>query len=476
MTTFSNDQIAVLLTTSGGAQGENAWKWYNQTVVVDYTDLSVYMLALAQTAFEAWSEITGLEYVTAADGEIAEISFNAGGSVNDAPYTYNRSFPLFFAPDDPESTYNSEIFMSPDWAAANGSDIDSYTYKEFLQEIGKALGLFIPSQYAYSPVYGTHNVFDNDSWQTSAMSDFSQAANTSIAASFAYSITPVVADILAMYSLYGKPDDGGVDTIDFSTDDQVQRVDLSEEAYSDVLGALGNMAIMRGSVIENYIAGSNDDEVSGNAADNHLEGRNGNDVLRGLLGNDRLDGGQGQDRMEGGLGNDTFVIDDAGDTVIEQQNEGNDTLYGGAGGDSLDGRAGSDILNGGAGNDSLDGGAGDDRLTGGAGVDILWGGEGANQFAFSDPTHEEDVVRDFVSGEDMILLGGTAFGLSEGNYTFASGSGLPADYGPAGTPVPYFEEDGKGLWFDPTGGGASDAVKIFGLETSVLHESDLLLT
>lgn len=65
---------------------------------------------------------------------------------------------------------------------------------------------------------------------------------------------------------------------------------------------------------------------TGNAADNVITGNAANNILNGLAGNDTLNGGAGADTMTGGLGNDTFVVDNAGDVVVENANEGIDTV------------------------------------------------------------------------------------------------------------------------------------------------------
>jgi len=162
------------------------------------------------------------------------------------------------------------------------------------------------------------------------------------------------------------------------------------------------------------------------------------DVIIGLNGNDslNLNLSAGTDIMIGGDGNDTYGVNSRDDRVLEEQNEGidtvlsrigfslntgsavlgvrnvenltllgvaningtgnalantingnsgantlnglggNDTLQGGAGNDTLFGGSGNDSLLGGAGNDSLLGGTGNDSLLGGAGNDALLGGSG----------------------------------------------------------------------------------------------------
>ncbi|WP_422466858.1 calcium-binding protein [Endozoicomonas sp. ALC013] len=151
--------------------------------------------------------------------------------------------------------------------------------------------------------------------------------------------------------------------------------------------------------------------ITGDSGDNYLADFDG--------GNDTLDGQSGNDIMEGGQGNDTYIVDSASDQVIEQADEGIDTvtssvvftlsdhlenleltgeaelvgigneldneitgnnarntLNGQDGDDKLLGKGGNDDLLGGEGNDHLDGGDGEDTLVGNAGNDALLGGAG----------------------------------------------------------------------------------------------------
>uniref|UniRef100_UPI003B9C88E5 beta strand repeat-containing protein n=1 Tax=Novosphingobium sp. TaxID=1874826 RepID=UPI003B9C88E5 len=71
---------------------------------------------------------------------------------------------------------------------------------------------------------------------------------------------------------------------------------------------------------------NNDDILNGTESAEMIEGLEGNDDLNGLGGDDTLDGGPGNDTMSGGSGNDTYQVDSPDDLVIENADEGTDTV------------------------------------------------------------------------------------------------------------------------------------------------------
>ncbi|ANL32876.1 M10 family metallopeptidase C-terminal domain-containing protein [Rhizobium phaseoli] len=126
--------------------------------------------------------------------------------------------------------------------------------------------------------------------------------------------------------------------------------------------------------------------ITGGAGNDTLDGGIGNDTLNGGGGNDTLIGGAGSDTMSGGMGDDIYVVDIATDVVIENVNEGTDTVqtalagytlgnnvenltYTGSASFTGTGNALANTITGGAFNDTLNGGAGADTLIGGVGDD-----------------------------------------------------------------------------------------------------------
>jgi Ca2+-binding RTX toxin-like protein len=125
--------------------------------------------------------------------------------------------------------------------------------------------------------------------------------------------------------------------------------------------------------------------------------------LHGNAGSNLLDGGAGADTMFGGLGNDVYFVDDAGDLVFENANEGNDAVFSTVnytltanvetlvlqGGGNLSG-TGNALAN------SIFGNSSGNTLDGGAGADVLTGGAGNDTFVFHAGQANNDTVVDFI--------------------------------------------------------------------------------
>ena len=159
-----------------------------------------------------------------------------------------------------------------------------------------------------------------------------------------------------------------------------------------------------------------------------------NDIITGNDLDNTLNGGAGADVLSGGTGNDSYYVDNAGDIVKENANEGTDTVFttisytlasnlenltllgtsaikatgnglnnsltGNNAANTIDGGIGNDTLNGGGGNDILLGGVGADDLTGGIGNDLIYLGANDNAVDTVRYTagHGIDTIYQFVRG------------------------------------------------------------------------------
>lgn len=434
---WSHDQIADQLTTgywSGGPYKFDVAP--GGTLTYDISGLTAAGQTLATMALQAWSDVSGIQFLATSGS--ADIVFDDEDSGAYASFFYSGG-----------TIHQAWINVSTSWIS--GSDtIDSYGFQTYLHEVGHALGLGHAGNYNGGATYGIDNLFANDSWQATVMSYFSQTQNTAVSASFAYAISPMIADIVAIQSLYGTAgvrtgdtvygrngntgtyldawltlgnavaltiaDTGGHDTIDLSGTAIAQRLDLRAEAVSDIDGLTGNLVIARDTVIEAAFTGDGDDTVTGNGGDNTISLGAGSDLAHGAEGADLIEGDDGFDWLDGGAGADALfggaqadnLWGGSGDDSLYGE-EGNDRLFGGIGDDTGEGGSGDDVFFGEAGRDLGRGGAGDDRLYGGGDADTLEGGDGNDLL---DGGFQEDRL---IGGlGDDTLEGGAGFDWLEG--------------------------------------------------------------
>jgi Ca2+-binding RTX toxin-like protein len=210
---------------------------------------------------------------------------------------------------------------------------------------------------------------------------------------------------------------------------------------------------------------------TGNTLNNSITGNIAANVLNGGLGNDTLIGGLGNDTLIGGLGNDSYYVDNTADIIIENLNEGTDTVFttisytlsathvenltlqgttaingtgnelnniltGNSAVNTIDGGIGNDTLNGGIGNDILLGGVGADDLTGGIGNDFIYLGANDNAVDTIRYTAGDgiDMIYQFVRGVggDKINFSGITnidVVTSGVNTRFAVGDGISGNAG-----------------------------------------------
>ncbi|MBK8918189.1 MAG: hypothetical protein IPM73_09115 [Betaproteobacteria bacterium] len=227
----------------------------------------------------------------------------------------------------------------------------------------------------------------------------------------------------------------GVDTLVGGAGNDAYVVDLTatnglQDTVTEVAGGGVDTLVLRGGTVLSTVATvtlgaevDNLDAVGTGSVLLNLTGNALNNVLTGNAAANVLNGGAGADTLVGGAGNDTYVLDNAGDSVIENVEEGIDLIQVGlatAGGSyalganlengtltntvayNLTGNALDNILIGNAAANTLVGGTGNDTLDGGAGNDILQGGLG-------DDTYTIDVLTDTVTevaeeGTDLVKV------------------------------------------------------------------------
>ncbi|MEM6371437.1 MAG: M10 family metallopeptidase C-terminal domain-containing protein [Pseudomonadota bacterium] len=477
------DDMALFLTEGFWGNREISFNTSQSNIItVSIAGLTEAAQQLAVWAMEAWEMVANLEFQIVTDGEMITMDDELSGAFAYAPNT--------------GSSGGVELNVSTNWVNVYGTTIDTYSFQTFMHEIGHALGLGHQGDYNGNADYDTDATFANDSWQMSIMSYFSQTENTATTATYAFTATPMMVDILAIQNLYGAPDgnsvtagdtvfgqgaqmgtyldsvfewlagggtssevsgnrmtftlydQGGTDLLDLGFMQDAARLDLRAESFSDFGNQTGIMGIARDTIIENANLGSGNDTVVGNDAAN---------VIDLGVGNDSAAAGNGDDQIRGGIGFDTI---DGGN--------GNDSLYGGNGADSLMGGAGDDLIEGGAGFDQITGGVGDDRLLAGATADRVYGGAGddwisggSNVGTTVDGLWGEDGddtivgdggfdLLDGGAGDDLLDGGHQADNLygRDGNDVMRGGLGLDRLFGGDGDDLGYGGEGNDGLFGD----------------------------
>ncbi|MBD2143561.1 calcium-binding protein [Anabaena sp. FACHB-1250] len=188
----------------------------------------------------------------------------------------------------------------------------------------------------------------------------------------------------------------------------------------------------------------------------NVTGSQANDIITGNDLNNILNGGTGADTLIGGLGNDSYYVDNTADIIIENLNEGTDTVFsiidytlgdnlenltlqgttaingtGNTLNNSITGNAADNVLTGGLGNDTFIGGLGNDTLIGGLGNDSYYVDNTADIIIenLNEGTDRVFSIIDYTLGDNLenLTLQGTTAINGTGNTLNNSITGNAAD-------------------------------------------------
>ena len=314
-------------------------------------------------------------------------------------------------------------------------------------------------------------------------------------------------------------DTGLNNTLDLSGFTIGSTVDLHQGMFSSVAGLTNNVGIAFGTRIDALVGGAASDNLSGNDDGDVLMGAGGTDTITGGAGNDHIYGNQlsstqgatdGADVIDTGGGS-NYVNGNAGDDTISAS-AGSNRLYGGQGNDvihvtgngtnHLNGNLGDDTLivdggnndlHGGQGNDTIQaaggnnqsfGELGNDVLWGGSGIDKMTGGAGSDLFVLSGTQNSNhatwDEIVDFTDGLDKLHIdanGGLPLVLHAAS-SFNDEAGAAAYalrvFGSSTGEAAALQVGSDTYLFYTTGAGTDAAVKLDGINASLIDQSDFV--
>ena len=235
---------------------------------------------------------------------------------------------------------------------------------------------------------------------------------------------------------------GGADVMVGGTGNDTYYIDTSTDSITEYAGegtdtVNSSATFALGNDLENLtLTGSASINATGNSYNNTIIGNSGSNTING---------GAGVDIMIGGLGDDAYVVDDSGDIVVENVNEGLDSVtssftytlgananienlsLSGTGAINGTGNASNNLLTGNSAANVLTGGAGDDVLDGQGGADSLIGGSGNDTYVVDNVsdsiTENANEGTDVVSSSVAFTLGSNIENLTLNGTSAINGTG-----------------------------------------------------
>ena len=235
--------------------------------------------------------------------------------------------------------------------------------------------------------------------------------------SFAYSDSVTVYDTGAHMTALSTPDMTAL----IATGADSTAFDASDNSYGPT-SAWSTVSYTLASHVQNLtLTGGGNIDGTGNALNN---------LITGNSGNNHIDGGLGADTMAGGLGDDTYYVDNPGDVITENANEGTDTVISSityvlgltsnlenltlSGSSAINGAGNTmnNVITGNDGNNNLVGNFGDDVLDGKGGVNFLYGDWGNDTYIVNSVNdHVSELYNGADAGGNDTVMSSITYGL-----------------------------------------------------------------
>lgn len=388
-----------------------------------------------QSILSLWSDVCGVNFNLVADSG----SFTDHAAILIGNYQFNDGAGAYaYYPGSTADTQSAgDLWLNLNSVSTSSIPLGSYSFFAIMHELGHALGLSHPGDYnagvGKTITYANSAQFIQDSEQYSVMSYFGGSSTGVSPGGFATDNTPMLFDIYQLQQIYGT--------------------NLSTRNTDTVYGFNTN------------ITGSNANIYNFNQNTNPqlcIWDGGGIDTLdcSGFSQNQSIDLNEGAFSSVGGK-------------------TSNISIALGANIENAIGGSGNDLITGNALTDSLFGGNGLDTLNGGAGNDSLSGGNGNDYFVF-DNLSGFDLITDFQSGSDKIVLSRAVFNMLGSGATlstaqFNSGTGATGGLD-ASDRIIYNTTTGD-IYYDTNGNvsGGSTVIASLGVSHPALTFTDFIL-